>query len=98
MITHTVMPMGSHTNKPVMKYCLKLRWIMRANRWGLSATQWQAQDVAQALLLVEAAELVSPPTAGAGLATASVAAAAGAAAADAPDPLKSVAYQPVPLS
>jgi hypothetical protein len=31
MSTHTVMPMGSHTSKPVMKYCLKLRGFMG---WG----------------------------------------------------------------
>jgi hypothetical protein len=28
MMTHTVMPMGSHTSNPVMKYCLKLRVFM----------------------------------------------------------------------
>ena len=67
-------------------------------------SQWQAQEAAQApalLALVDVPE-VSPPegaAAGAGEATASaVAAAAGTAVAAAPPPLKSVAYQPVPLS
>jgi hypothetical protein len=65
--------------------------------------QWQAQEAAQAPALLEVveAELASPPveTAGAGDATASaVAAAAGTVVAAEPPPLKSVAYQPVPLS
>jgi hypothetical protein len=108
MMTHTVMPMGSHTSKPVMKYCLKLRVFMRAIGEGRdsvkrSSRQWQAQEAAQAPALLEVVEVeaASPPveTAGAGDATASaVAAAAGTAAAAEPPPLKSVAYQPVPLS
>jgi hypothetical protein len=36
MSTHTVMPMGSHTSKPVMKYCLKLRCFMR---WAIGGGQ-----------------------------------------------------------
>jgi hypothetical protein len=109
-MTHTVMPMGSHTSRPVMKYCLKLRFFMRAIGEGrdsvkLNQRQWQAQEAAQAPALLEVVEeeveVASPPveTAGAGDATASaVAAAAGTAVAAEPPPLKSVAYQPVPLS
>jgi hypothetical protein len=73
----------------------------------LNPRQWQAQEAAQAPALLEVVEVeveveaASPPveTAGAGDATASaVAAAAGTAVAGVPPPLKSVAYQPVPLS
>ena len=91
-----------------MKYCLKLRFFMRAIGEGRDSVkviqlQWQAQEAAQAPALLEVVEAddVSPPaeTAGAGDATASaVAAAAGTAVAAEPPPLKSVAYQPVPLS
>jgi hypothetical protein len=100
--------MGNQTSKPVMKYCLKLRFFMRTFGEGrqsvmLNQLQWQAQEAAQvpALLEVAEADAPSPPeeTAGAGDATASaVAAAAGTAVAAEPPPLKSVAYQPVPLS
>jgi hypothetical protein len=73
----------------------------------LKQDQWQAQEAAQAPALLEVVEVdvvvevASPPaeTAGAGDATASaVAAAAGTVVAAEPPPLKSVAYQPVPLS
>jgi hypothetical protein len=75
----------------------------------LNQLQWQAQEAAHAPALLEVVEVdvdvevevASPPaeTAGEGDATASaVAAAAGTAAAAEPPPLKSVAYQPVPLS
>jgi len=67
--------------------------------------QWQAQEAAQppALDVVASGDEAavaedSPLGEGAGLETASAAAPAAAGTAAAPPPLKSVAYQPVPLS
>jgi hypothetical protein len=99
------MAKGNHTSKPVMKYCLKLRFFMGGAVGEIRAqkNQWQAQEAAQAPALLDGVEgdVASPPvdTAGAGVAgDATASAEAGTAGAAVPPPLKSVAYQPVPLS
>jgi hypothetical protein len=107
MSTQTVMAKGSHTSKPVMKYCLKLRCFMGYAIGGFKSkcVQWPAQEVAQPPelevddgLVTAAGAATSVLLVGDGPDTASAGVSAVPDAAPAPPPLKSVAYQPVPLS
>jgi hypothetical protein len=85
--------MGSHTSKPVMKYCLKLRCFMGAIKWGRSGHQWQAQEAPQPPAVSDEAEASA-----AGEDDSPAGADAAAAPVTPLPPLKSVAYQPDPLS
>jgi hypothetical protein len=87
----TVMPMGNHTSSPVMKYC----WMRRFMTLRVRRSE-ERGSVAGTGAAATAHSRCGAASALAGGASAGVALVA--AGAPAPPPLKSVAYQPDPLS
>jgi hypothetical protein len=94
--TQMVMAKGNHTNRPVNRY-----FFIGTKTFGKVNQLWQAQPVLQPPAAdATGADSVfagvdSAAPAAAGVASAAVAPTAGA---GVPEPLKSVAYQPEPLS
>jgi hypothetical protein len=91
-----VMAKGNHTNRPVNRY-----FFNGTNAFGRVNQLWQAQPVLQppeADAVGADSDLAGADSAGVVAAGAASAAAVPTAGAEVPEPLKSVAYQPEPLS
>jgi hypothetical protein len=91
-----VMAKGNHTNRPVNRY-----FFNGTNAFGRVNQLWQAQPVLQPPEVDAAgadSDLAGAESAGLAAAVATSAEAAPTAGAELPAPLKSVAYQPEPLS